>query len=65
MSDFNKTRRGTDFYDKHIPQLIHVLERIALQLEESNKLEERKIKLDEKLKIAQLIELNQNREERR
>lgn len=60
MSDFNKSRRGIDFYDKHIPQLIKALDRIANQLEESNKLEERRLRLDEKLKIAQLKELNQN-----
>lgn len=60
MSDFNKSRRGIDFYDKHIPQLIKALDRIANQLEESNQLEERRLRLDEKLKIAQLKELNQN-----
>ena len=60
MSDFNKSRRGIDFYDKHIPQLIKVLDRIANQLEESNRLEERRLRLDEKLKTSQLKELNQN-----
>ena len=60
MSDFNKTRRGIDFYDKHIPQLIKALDRIGQQLEESNRLEERRIRLDEKLKLAQLKEINSN-----
>ncbi len=60
MSDFNKTRRGIDFYDKHIPQLIKVLDRIGQQLEESNRLEERRIRLDERLKLAQLKEINSN-----
>lgn len=60
MSDFNKSRRGIDFYDKHIPQLIKALDRIANQLEESNRLEERRLRLDEKLKTAQLKDLNQN-----
>lgn len=60
MKDFDKTRRGIDFYEKHIPQLIKNLDRIANQLEESNRLAERKLRLDEKIKIAQLKELHQN-----
>lgn len=60
MSDFNKTRRGIDFYDKQVPQLIKALDKIASQLEESNRLEERRIRLDERVKIAQLKEINSN-----
>ncbi len=49
MNDFQKTPIGRKFYESDIPRLILALEKIATKLDESNKLEERRFKLEEKL----------------
>lgn len=60
MSEFYRTPSGRKFYESDIPQLISVLEKIALRIDESNKLEEKKFKLEEKLIRRQLKELNES-----
>ena len=42
MSEFFRTQMGRKLLDGDIPKLVNVLERIAIQLERKNKLEERK-----------------------
>lgn len=59
MNDFYRTTIGRNFYEKDVPKLISVLEKIANKLEESNKLEEKRFKLDEKLLRGQLKEVNE------
>lgn len=49
MSEFLKTSMGRKLLEKDIPKLASVLERIADQLEKSNKLEEKRFFLEEKL----------------
>ncbi len=48
MDDFARTRRGTKFFDADIPKLVQMLERVSIALEESNKLEEKKLLLEHK-----------------
>ena len=54
MSDFFKTRMGHKFYEADIPRLTVALERIAGLLESLNTREDKKWKLEEKLKRAEL-----------
>ena len=56
MSEFSRTRMGRNFYESDIPKLASVLERIAIQMEKANLLEEKKFKLDEKLQKFALRE---------
>jgi hypothetical protein len=60
MNDFHKTAMGRKFYDNDIPKLISALEKIANKLDESNKLEEKKFKLEEKLIRHKLKDLNES-----
>ena len=50
MSEFLRTTMGRKLLEKDIPKLASVLERIADQMEIKNKLEEKKFRLDEKIK---------------
>lgn len=60
MSEFYRTPAGRKFYESDMPQLITALEKIALRMDEANKLGERKFKLEEKLIKKQLKELNES-----
>ena len=61
MSDFFRTVMGRKFYEADIPKLPNALERIANQMEVANKLEEKKMLLNEKLAKLQMKEINENR----
>ena len=61
MSDFFRTAMGRKFYEADIPKLTNALERIANQMEVANKLEEKKMLLNEKLAKLQMKEINENR----
>jgi len=61
MSDFFRTVMGRKFYEADIPKLTNALERIANQMEVANKLEEKKMLLNEKLAKLQMKEINENR----
>jgi|TARA_R110001632_G_C11180739_1_gene400791 vacuolar-type H+-ATPase subunit I/STV1 len=58
MSEFLRTGIGRKLLEKDIPKLTSVLERIADQLERSNKLEEKKFILEEKIQKLTLKESN-------
>ncbi len=60
MNDFHKTPMGRKFYETDLPKLVSVLEKIANKMEESNKLDEKRFKLEEKLMRRQLKELNES-----
>ena len=46
--------------DKDIPKLVDVLERIALQLEKKNKLDEKKFLLEERIQRLTIKEAKNN-----
>jgi DNA repair ATPase RecN len=54
MPEFFKTVMGHKFYEADIPRLTSVLEKIANQLQSLNEREEKKWRLDEKLKRIEL-----------
>lgn len=60
MNEFHKTPMGRKFYDSDLPRLISVLEKIATKMEESNKLDEKRFRLDEKIIKRQFKELNES-----
>lgn len=60
MNDFYRTTMGRKFYESDMPNLISALEKIASKMEESNKLNEKKFKLEEKLMRIQLRSLNES-----
>lgn len=62
MSDFFRTSMGRKYYESDIPKLVSVLEKISSQMEKANLLEEKKFKLDEKLKTLQMKKLNEERQ---
>ena len=47
-TEFAKTLIGKKFYDKDVPKLISVLEKLSDALLESNKLEEKKLLIEQK-----------------
>jgi len=49
MSEFFRTAMGRKLIDGDIPNLVKVLERIAIQMEKKNKLEEKKFILEERI----------------
>jgi hypothetical protein len=51
---------GRKLLDGDIPKLVNVLERIAIQLERKNKLEERKFILEERVQKLTIKEANKN-----
>lgn len=59
MSEFLRTGMGRKLLEKDIPKLTSVLERIANQMELSNKIEEKKFKLNEKIKKLQIKDINE------
>tara|TARA_Y100000389_G_scaffold136089_1_gene133628 strand:+ start:1248 stop:1433 length:186 start_codon:yes stop_codon:yes gene_type:complete len=59
MSEFLRTTMGRKLLEKDIPKLASVLERIADQMEIKNKLEEKKFRLDEKIKKLQIKDINE------
>jgi hypothetical protein len=60
MNEFYRTPAGRKFYEADMPRLISALEKIALKMEESNKLDEKKFKLEEKLMKQKLKEVNES-----
>ena len=60
MSEFFRTQMGRKLLDPDIPKLVNVLERIAIQMEKKHTLEERRFRLDEKLRKLQIKEANLN-----
>ena len=57
-ADFGKSLRGAKFYERDVPKLIGVLDRIAEALEAQNKLNEKRLLLEKKkfFKGSPLIE---------
>jgi hypothetical protein len=51
---------GRKLIDGDIPKLVNVLERIAIQLERKNKLEEKKFVLEERIQKLTIKESNKN-----
>jgi len=51
---------GRKFYDADVPKLVNVLERIAVQLEKKNKLEEKKFILEERIQKLTIKEAKKN-----
>jgi hypothetical protein len=47
-TEFAKTLTGKKFYEKDVPKLISVLEKLSDALLESNKLEEKKLLIEQK-----------------
>ena len=62
MNDFYRTPMGRKFYDADLPKLIDVLEKLGKHMEESNQLQEKKFKLEEKLTRLQIKNLNESNE---
>ena len=60
MSEFFRTQMGRKLIDGDIPKLVHVLERIAIQMEKKNKLEEKKFVLEERIQKLTIKESNKN-----
>jgi len=60
MSEFFRTQMGRKLIDGDIPNLVKVLERIAIQLEKKNKLEEKKFILEERIQKLTIKESNKN-----
>jgi hypothetical protein len=60
MSEFFRTQMGRKLLDADLPKLVNVLERIAIQMEKKNTLEEKRFRLDEKLRKIQIKEANLN-----
>jgi hypothetical protein len=60
MSEFFRTAMGRKMIDKDITKLVNVLERIAIQLEQKNKLEEKKFVLEERIQKLTIKESNKN-----
>jgi hypothetical protein len=60
MSEFFRTGMGRKLLDADIPKLVNVLERIAIQLEKKNKLEEKKFVLEERIQKLTIKESNKN-----
>jgi len=60
MSEFFRTSMGRKLIDGDIPKLVNVLERIAIQLEKKNKLEEKKFVLEERIQKLTIKESNKN-----
>jgi|TARA_R110000796_G_scaffold10531_3_gene35081 hypothetical protein len=56
MSEFFRTQMGRKLIDGDIPNLVKVLERIAIQMEKKNKLEEKRFILEEKLQKLSIKE---------
>ena len=56
MSEFFRTAMGRKLIDGDIPNLVKVLERIAIQMEKKNKLEEKKFILEERIQILTIRE---------
>lgn len=59
MNEFHRTPMGRKFYESDLPKLINALEKISSKLEEANKLNEKRYKLEERLMRYQLKELNE------
>ena len=54
MPEFARTQRGAKFYDRDIPRLTLALEKIGHLLETLNEREDKKWKLEEKLKRMEI-----------
>ena len=60
MSEFFRTQMGRKLIDGDIPKLVNVLERIAIQLEQKNKLDEKRFILEERIQKLTIKEANKN-----
>ena len=60
MSEFFRTQMGRKMVDKDIPKLVNVLERIAIQLEQKNILDEKRFILEERIQKLTIKESNKN-----
>ena len=56
MSDFFKTMLGRKLFESDIPELIKTLNSLSTELKRLNEREEKKFKLDERLKRLQIKE---------
>ena len=56
MSEFFRTAMGRKFYDADMPQLVKVLEKIATQMENKNKVEEKRFVLEERIQKLSIRE---------
>lgn len=56
MSEFFRTAMGRKFYDADMPRLVKVLEKIATQMENKNKLEEKRFVLEERIQKLSIRE---------
>lgn len=48
MEDFARTRRGSKFFELDIPKIAEQLERIAAQMERKNRIEEKRLILEQR-----------------
>lgn len=48
MSDLHQTRRGAEFYDHHVPQIMKSLGVIAAEMKQANTLKTRELDLKER-----------------
>jgi hypothetical protein len=56
MNDFMKTAMGRKFLEGDMPELIKALNSLSSELKKLNEREERKFKIDERLKRLQIKE---------
>jgi hypothetical protein len=56
MSEFFRTAMGRKFFDADMPSLVKVLEKIATQMENKNKLEEKRFILENKIQKLSIKE---------
>ena len=62
-TNFHSTRRGSKFYDFDIPKLTEQLERIANALEGKNKIEEKRLVLEQK-KLNRRLRIKESKDAR-
>jgi hypothetical protein len=60
MNDFFKTSMGKKFFEADMPELVKSLMSLTTELKKLNEREEKKFKLDERLKRLQIKEYNKN-----
>lgn len=60
MNDFYRTPMGRKYYESDLPRLIEALEKIGKHMQDSNRLEEKKFKLEEKLNKLKIKKINES-----
>jgi hypothetical protein len=60
MNDFYKTIMAKKFFEADMPELVKSLSFLTLELKKLNEREDKKFKLDERLKRLQIKEYNKN-----